>query len=308
MVDQISTRKILYVAGYGRSGSTLLCAVLGGSKHTVPVGEFRTLFQYYGDTRMCSCGNSLSECDFWQGVVQDFQEALPDIALTEAARITTRMESYSNWLSLRYRNTALEHQYQLIWTTVIDSVCRRSGCDIIVDASKSSSIACNRVAVLSRVADVRHVHLVRDPRSVVASTLATQVRRFERHGIKPVRLRGVRTILSWTATNLYLHIMHFSGMQRIQARVSYEMLTNSPHECLGYLKSVLNIDVVTLKEQAESETAFAAGHIFSGDLQRMKGEYYIQSQPPKWPEKLTPLQKLLTFITYPLARCYGFFK
>ena len=130
----MTKRKILYVAGYGRSGSTLLCAVLGAPEHTVPVGEFKGLFSHYATGRVCSCNKVLSECPFWCAVADDFKVAHPDLTLKDAATITTRMEGYSNWLSLRHKGSKLEHTYQAIWTTMIESVCRRSECDVIVDA------------------------------------------------------------------------------------------------------------------------------------------------------------------------------
>jgi hypothetical protein len=300
--------KVLYVAGYGRSGSTLMCAVLGGNHQTFAIGEFKGIFAQYVTERPCSCGKLLSDCLFWREVVEDFKTAHPGLTLEDAALITTRMESCSNWLSLRHRGSALEQGYQAIWKTMIDSVCRRSGCTVIVDASKSSSIACNRVAVLSRIADVRHIHLVRDPRAVMSSTLVSQQRRLDRHGIKPTPLRGLRTLFSWMATNSYIHLMHAVGLQKVQTRVSYEMFTDTPQECMNHLANTLDMDVSRLQEKIDKDTPFEAGHIFSGDLQRMKGDYQIRSQVPKWPQQLTSTQKIMSTVTFPLARYYGFFK
>ena len=308
MMESIVNRKILYVAGYGRSGSTLLCAVLGGNDHSAPVGEFKSLFTYYSEGRTCACGKKLSECGFWHAVMIDFKNRLPEISLEEAADVTMRMDSFRNWLSLRHRNTDLEKSYSIIWQTLIDCVCDRSGCNVIVDASKSASAACNRVAVLSRVIEVQHVHLVRDPRSVMSSMVAAQVRRLKRHGIKPVPMRGVRTLLSWIATNSYIELMHLFRLQPVHSRVSYERLTNTPVKCMDQLENDLDLEVKNLKTKLSDGALFKAGHIFSGDFQRLHGDYAIRSEAPKWPDQLSLVQKVLAYITFPIGRFYGFFK
>jgi len=304
----MSEREIIYIAGYGRSGSTLLCAVLGANVSSCPVGEFKGIFDHYLKDRNCSCGSTLRKCTFWHGVMSEFQNVLPDISIAEAAEITTKMESYKNWLSVRHRNTELEKRYGKIWQTMINIVCEQTGCNTVVDASKSSSVACNRVAVLSRLCEIKQVHLVRDPRSVMSSMLAAQKRRLERHGIKPTMLRGVKTLLSWSVTNLYIHAMSILGIQRVDSRVSYEMLTNQPLETFAYLNSTLGVDVQKLKNNLAANKPFSAGHIFSGDLQRMHGDYFIKSTSPKWPQELSVVQRYIAFVTFPLARAYGFMR
>lgn len=304
----MSKKKILYVAGYGRSGSTLLCAVLGGMNAAVPVGELKIIFAHYVLNSSCSCGSGINDCEFWSSVISDFQKENPGISLQEAAEISEKMETFTNWFSLRYRDSELERRYQTIWRSMIDIICHHSNCNIIIDASKSSSIACNRVAVMSKFLDVEHIHLVRDPRAVMASTLAAQKRRLERHGIKTTPFRGVRTLLSWSSTNAYIHLMSLLGLQRVRCRVSYDGLTNNPEDTLIEISDSLSIDMGPAIEKQKNGEPFLANHIFSGDLQRMKGEYHIKAQQPKWRLQLTLLQRVTAWITYPLARMYGFLK
>ena len=274
----------------------------------MPVGELKVIFSHYASNRVCSCGVGLNECEFWNSVICDFRKAHPDISVQEASEISIKMESYRNWLSLRYRNTELERQYQMIWGSMIDIICHHSNCDTIVDASKSSSIAFNRVAVLSKFMDVKHIHLVRDPRSVMSSMLVAQKRRLERHGIKATPFRGIKTLLSWISTNAYIHFMGLIGLQVVHHRVSYEELTHEPESALLGMGQSLELDVRPVIEKIKHNDPFLANHIFSGDLKRMKGEYNIQPQQPKWSSQLSLLQRAAAWITYPLARVYGFLK
>lgn len=296
------------MAGYGRSGSTLLCAVLGGAENAVPVGELKIIFANYAAGKMCSCEKTLDKCDFWKSVVEEFLVRNPDVTLGEANRVTEQIEGFKNWFSLRYRNSLIEKKYQEIWRSIIEIVCEKSNCSLIIDASKSSSIACNRVRALSKIMYVEHIHLVRDPRSVMASTLSAQERRLKKHGIKPVPLRGLRTLLSWAMTNFYINVMNLLGLQKVMHRISYEDLTANPMDSLLKLGEETGINVSSILQKIELSEPFAARHIFSGDLQRMKGEYRIIDSPLKWPTSLNLFQRLISWCTYPLARTYGFFK
>jgi hypothetical protein len=298
----------MFIGGYGRSGSTLLCAVLGGAEHAVPLGELNRIFLQYLSGRKCSCGHELRDCDFWNIAITEFERRVPDISVERAAEITSLIESYSNWLLIRYRGTTLETQYARIWTNMLEIIGDISGQKMLIDASKSSSIACNRVAAISKIVDTKQILLVRDPRAVMSSTLETQKRRLTRHGIKPVRARGLRTLLSWMATNFYAHFVSAIGLKKIDALISYEYLTSNPAAAINDLGDALDVDLKQIVDTIQNGKNFSADHIFSGDGQRMNGEYQIKQIPPKWPKKLTKFQVCLSSISYPIARWYGYFR
>ena len=77
--------KIIYIAGLGHSGSTLLDMSLGTLKNVVGLGELKTLLEaedrkrHYQST--CSCGNPAKDCNWWkdfpslvQGEVEENQK------------------------------------------------------------------------------------------------------------------------------------------------------------------------------------------------------------------------------------------
>ena len=61
---------ILYIAGAGRSGSTLLERLLGQLPACVAVGEARHLWREDPTTARCGCGRVLTECDHWRAVIE----------------------------------------------------------------------------------------------------------------------------------------------------------------------------------------------------------------------------------------------
>lgn len=306
-MDKLS-RKIVFIGGYGRSGSTLLCAVLGGADQTVSVGELSRIFSYYIESRKCACFELLNTCEFWKAVIEEFERRVPDISLERAAQITTMIESYSNWFLFRYKGSEVEAEYQRIWKNLLETIFDISGKNIIVDASKSSSVACNRAAALSKIVDLSQIHLVRDPRAVTSSTLQSEKRRFERHGVQRTPVRSLRTVLSWFSTNLYMHVSNRFGLMKINARTSYEALTNDPVSSLSELSETMDISFHPVIDTINAGGTFPAEHIFSGDLQRLKGDYTIKKDSAKWPGVLNKRQIYTCALTYPLSRSYGYYR
>ena len=62
--------KVLYIAGYGRSGSTILDIILDSHPDITAVGELTFLLDDAAiPSRHCSCGAAYAECGFWSRVV-----------------------------------------------------------------------------------------------------------------------------------------------------------------------------------------------------------------------------------------------
>src|SRR5215510_6114841 len=70
--DNPNNVKVLFIAGSGRSGSTLLDMLLGqiGGFHST--GELRFIWSRgIGQNQLCGCGKPFRECEFWTEVVKE---------------------------------------------------------------------------------------------------------------------------------------------------------------------------------------------------------------------------------------------
>src|SRR4051812_39799023 len=62
---------VLYVAGAGRSGSTLLERLIAEKNDFFAVGELYYLWERgYERNELCSCGEPFHDCPFWQEVLR----------------------------------------------------------------------------------------------------------------------------------------------------------------------------------------------------------------------------------------------
>src|ERR1700732_3473702 len=61
---------VLYIAGTGRSGSTVLANILGEVEGVFAAGEVRYLWQRgLKENRLCGCGLTVRECPVWSKVL-----------------------------------------------------------------------------------------------------------------------------------------------------------------------------------------------------------------------------------------------
>src|SRR3954454_784259 len=63
------TPTVVFIGGFGRSGSTLLEALLSRVDGALALGEVEHLWERgVRDDEICGCGTPFSECPFWTGV------------------------------------------------------------------------------------------------------------------------------------------------------------------------------------------------------------------------------------------------
>src|SRR3954471_14829623 len=61
---------VLFIAGSGRCGSTLVDRILGGYEGVFAAGEIRNLWDRgWSNHGRCGCGRPIRECPVWSGVV-----------------------------------------------------------------------------------------------------------------------------------------------------------------------------------------------------------------------------------------------
>lgn len=62
----VPKQKIIYIRGIGRSGSTLLDALIATSGQVFSVGEVYRFNELRDMDTWCSCGAAFSSCPFWR--------------------------------------------------------------------------------------------------------------------------------------------------------------------------------------------------------------------------------------------------
>lgn len=160
-------KRILFVAGYGRSGSTLLGQLFGSSLETVNIGE-AIRFLFHKDMarleQSCSCGRTAANCPFWGDIVILVSEdAKSWCSRNMRVRNMNRLVAGDIW---QHERTAYE-EVALQVRNVVSRILEKTGANTLVDTSKNPATGW----LLGRVFGERLsvCHLVREPKNTVAS-------------------------------------------------------------------------------------------------------------------------------------------
>lgn len=301
---------VLYVGGYGRSGSTLVGRVLGEAAYAVCIGETRFLA---GRALLhdvdCGCGVPFSACPFWTAVGEAAfggwrNVDLPRLLELDRALSPLRRLPLHRMARLRPHFAAALDEYAAWLGSVYAAVRDVSGAKLIVDTSKEPQFA--SVLARARGIDLRFAHLVRDSRAVAYSWARTKRLPSPIGGQAlmpryPARDAGPKWLI-WNAA------FHALSRRFPYARVSYEDFVDSPHTALAALAPVAApTEPATGARLERGRVWLGDHHIFSGNPMRDETGWIELRRDEEWQTAQRSLQfAAVTAATLPLLRRYGY--
>jgi hypothetical protein len=298
--------RIVYIAGYGRSGSTILDVLLGNHREIFGGGELHRLFDEWAGGHPCSCGCSYDQCSFWSQVGPMVREALPELSLPQAHVVSKRVESLFTGALGPFLRTD-RHRYARLWDATLEAVSETGATDIIVDSSKSTRKSIRRAQALVQLCgfEVQVIHLVRDPRAVMWSILRGSNRALGAGQRSRVPGGAYRALANWVWTNALVHV-HLSRSPRLHAvRVRYEDMVSRPVHVVSDLGSFLDVDMEPVLEMLRLGRPLDPGHGVAGNRLRAGRTLQLRADE-EWRAKLPGYARTLAMWSWPLARRYGY--
>lgn len=296
--------KLVYIAGYGRSGSTLLSIMLGQQREIFGAGEIITLARHvWENNEYCSCGSPIQTCVFWRKTIDLWFEGQGATFLSDYAKLQDRFESMFG-ISRMLRHT-LERsrfeEYSRHTLRLLRTIAAQSDRHLVVDSSKHPG----RAAALASIPglEVYVIHLVRDGRGVAWSLLKSY-ERDERVGLqKEIRPKPViRTAFRWATVNLATEFLAARLGKRRLIRVRYEDFTRDPGESLTKIGDMIGVVLDTIQAGKPLEP----GHQMAGNRLRMSAAIEL-SPDIKWKSQMPDRkQALFTRLCAWLLRRYGY--
>jgi hypothetical protein len=260
--------RVLYILGYGRSGSTVLGMALGQHPGMVNLGEISVLPTFvpgptYIAPRACGCLQPLDRCPYWQGVARRLG------SMTALAEDGTTLSPTMGWR--RYAPWLPEPSGELArWATaaaaLYGATIAEAGAEVAVDTSKGASRAW--WLWKSGAVDLTFVWLSRRLEDVIRNQI--------RHGNT-----ALRTAISWRlAQRQAAQIARRAERAGLRVpRISYERLVQEPRAVLG--------EVLTHVELPWDDAVLTPrpGHTIGGEHQGKHGgrqtiEPSARSRPP----------------------------
>lgn len=308
--------RILFVGGFGRSGSTLLERLLGELPNVWPAGEIVHLWQRgIQEGERCGCGRPFRGCPFWQKVGQIGFGGWDNVDINRWRDLQHAVDRNRHipflaapiLMSSVFRESLME--YLDYYRRVYSAIRKVSGSDVLIDSSKHASLA----FCLSRAEelDLRVVHIVRDSRAV-AYSWTRRVRRPEAADVESYmnRYAPASAALQWSVQNSTFHMLAHSGVPTL--RVNYENLVLKPGKELRRIAAFAGLanDTVSLQflggPKRRAWAQLTRQHTVSGNRMRFAVGRIEIRRDDEWREKLARSDRMaVSALTWPWLVGYG---
>lgn len=302
---------VIYIGGWGRSGSTVLANVLGQFNGSTSVGEIRFVWDRgVLENRLCGCGCRFRDCPMWRAVFQRAfggmdENHARDMLKARKAILRTRgmpllifkkrqdqIDCKADWYKDETR--------KLYWALADVNDSR-----VIVDSSKTPAYA----YLISRTQglDVRLVHLVRDPRATAYSWWKrAKLTSPDQNAVRMGRHHPIVSSLFWNVRN-YLYRLLWKGQKDRYLPLKYEDFVASPRAQVAEICRFAGMEHIETPFINDNELALTASHTVSGNPNRFgKGMVAIKSDA-SWRDRFSRRHKLMVqMITFPLRSMFGY--
>ena len=311
---------VVFIAGFGRSGSTLMDQLLGQVPGITALGETRYVWErgWLADER-CGCGQPFHACPYWQRVATDWSNRAATAGgastvaprgtpedLAEASRRTLRPLGYVRRRA-HLHGAALERQYRTLREAtgaLLDSAARVAATRWLVDSSKSPSFA-SLLHDLPGV-EVHLVHLVRDSRAVAFSWQRIKERGQPSGRAHMIRYDPITSSLRWLGNNLVAESLARRSVS--YRRVRYEDFVAAPEATLRNILSGVGFpEPATLPFLEGDRASVRPTHSVSGNPSRFADGSVRIRLDEQWRTAIEPASlRIATMLTAPLLRRYGY--
>jgi hypothetical protein len=311
MVDESEVIKVLFIGGWGRSGSTILERMLGQIHGFFPVGEIYHIWERgFDQNQLCSCRSPFRQCGFWHAVIEEIfgNGQKPDVGeLLSLQHYTGRLRYLSQMTFPGFRWRGYEKQFQKythILSQLYAAIKKVSGCNVIVDSSKEPAhgFILNAIPTIQ----LHVVHLIRDSRAVAYSWQRKKRRPeiYWKNEYMP-RYSPIKSAVEWNLRNLSAGLL--SRFCKRSVRESYENFVKSPQCVLSRIIKDFKHPQNNLDFLKNSVVKLNTHHTLSGNPNRFEtGEIQLFTDT-EWSKKMnTWAYFTVTALTWPLLLTYGY--
>lgn len=299
--------KVLYIAGAGRSGSTLLSKILGQLDNFTNVGEMTRYVWARGcnKNQLCECGQPFQNCGFWTAVFDEAYGGLEHIdgKEMEALRLSVDRMRFVPQILSPFRSSMYQDKFTTYTNTLLQlyrGIQKVTKCSVIVDTSKDPSPA----YLLSSLESVNLylVHLVRDSRAVAFSWLRKKA--IPEQTASLGQFSPLQSSWGWLKINSCLEPLKYLNRKYLLLR--YEDFAANPKTTLSEIISFLQEENSSLPFLDERTIKVEPNHTVSGNPIRFNKGIVEVRLDDEWLYSMGYEQKLVTWLTWPLLLKYWY--
>jgi len=295
--------EVLCITGWCRNGSTILGNILNEAPGFFHVGELHFLWKNAagrGANNLCGCGEELTRCPFWSGILPlgrsdgaDLEAHADAVIRRQRALVRTR----HTWRVLARGLDGAgirEHAAQMALT--YHAIARHSGARVLVDTTKIPGEA----ALLPYLDGITpyYVHLVRDPRAVAQSW-----RQWKQY---IYTMSASKSTAYWHGFNLAARAITRRYPER-SLLLRYEDFIADPAGTVDALLRLCRADPAANPMRGRM-IELRANHTVTGNPDRfLTGATVVRDRDDSWRAGLpVPARLAVAALSWPLFRRYGY--
>lgn len=313
MTGQLGKKKeqtVLFVAGVGRSGSTLLDVCLNALDGMATVGELCYIWENgYRQNLLCGCGRPFSECARWRAIRSGaFAGEMEDLDAIERDRRTVSRWRHLPKLffpalrSVGFRSSL--RRYGNCLRRILAAAAEENGATVVVDSSKDPLHGL--ILAQTPGIDLRVVHLVRDPRATTFSRRRLKRRPEVADGVSYMpRQSTLVSALEWVFLNRLSERVANAARQSVRLR--YDDFVAAPRDALTGLCHDLGLPSSSDHFLEDGRALLGVNHTVAGNPVRFQSGEIAINPDDEWQEEMAPAdRRLVELVTGRLAASYGF--
>ena len=246
--------KIIFIASYPRSGSTILDVIIRKTKNSnfISIGEFFYIFEKgFNNNEKCADGVKFLEHPFWQKIFH----GLNHNKASRELRFLKNPFFFPFFLLMGYLNKNILFKifpnFFNVFYEILLRVCRESGNKIIIDASKDH----RQLFILSLFSqiNIEIIHLVRDVR---ATSFSWKRKKVYKENTYFKRKSVLRSSLRWLNDHLWTLFI-----SKINYKTSYNRFFYEQFESLETLKFFGKTYLIDLNHKKTSFNVEIGGNV-----------------------------------------------
>lgn len=305
-----SAGPVVYIGGWGRSGSTLVECLLAELPGVVVLGEVVHLWERgLRLNQLCACGSRFRDCPFWTGVGEQAFGGWDRVDLTRVLELKDAVDRQRRMPQTVRRHPPAGIRDQVLeyadhYRRIYDAARRISGAEVVVDSSKEVPTA----LTLSHhpAVDLRVLHVIRDSRGAAYSWSKTVARPETETGEPMPRFSPAKSTLYWLSGNVSVSGTRYLGSRL--ARLRYEDLVTDPATAIGLAWSRLGLPGEARLPMLDEHTVELHGtHSVAGNPMRFAVGPTALRPDTSWRTEMSARdRRLVTAMSYPLLRAFGY--
>ncbi len=296
---------VIFIAGSGRSGSTLLERVLAGIPGFTTVGEILDLPRKVAPhNEICGCSRPFADCPFWTAVGRSVGWSPHWFAQTKELQITVARQRFlpkvltcAEDSEFGQKIEAYGQRYRAVIAAVADEAARHQ----LVDRSRRAIVDASKWPVLAQAlrrggVDIRVIHLIRDVRGVAHSLSKSDIERPQNSGEMMFHNSPAGAAARWLTTQSTVDLLAWRGLP--VARLAYSDFVESPVSSLS--RALGELDVPLLEQDFDhisgTEVTLAPTHGLSGNPSRFRHGAITLRPDHRWQKEMRRRDRLITTV------------